>query len=35
MNKAEKALAACKEYDRLMTEIRKNTKTSAKPCLAT
>ena len=27
MNKAEKALAACKEYDRLMTEIRKNTKT--------
>ena len=27
MTKAEKALAACKEYDRLMTEIRKNTKT--------
>ena len=27
MTKAEKALAACKEYDRLMTEIQKNTKT--------
>ena len=27
MTKVEKALAACKEYDRLMTEIRKNTKT--------